>query len=285
MKWISSTRYEDFIILNWSSTDPKKQKKNERDKQTYKQTRKINSRKAPQIGSKESWNPWKDSSVATQCLYVCMYDLFTLKSSSTLSLSFHGVFIDSPSSSLGSVSQSVSQSPYLSIKNFLQICYCRPCFSCCGSTFISNWNSFRTWNHDLLLCVFFFGEGDLSIWRLRRWHRQSPEYIPRSSIADTTRIPSRTHIWKTLQEEARGWPIAHQWRSKSLLFHPSFWQKLLDNWKSLDKFSQKEQQNKTKEREIWEEEALEKCTSVARKKNTHKHTQMFARKKHTHTPN
>jgi hypothetical protein len=66
---ISSTRYEDFIILNWSSRDPKKQKKNQRHKQTYKKT---NSRKAPQIGIKESWNPWKGSSVATQCLSVCM---------------------------------------------------------------------------------------------------------------------------------------------------------------------------------------------------------------------
>lgn len=97
-------------------------------------------------------------------------------------------------------------------------------------------------------CVFFsLWGGDLSIWRLHRWHRQSPEYIPRSSITDTTRIPSRTHIWKTLQEEARWWPIAHQCRYKSLLFHPAWWQKFLDQ-NSLDKIFPKETTKQNKER-------------------------------------
>jgi len=45
----------------------------------------------------------------------------------------------------------------------------------------------------------------------------------------------------------------------------------------LIKFSQKKQQNKTKQRkEICEEEALEKCTNVVKGKNTHTYT-------HTHT--
>jgi hypothetical protein len=47
---------------------------------------------------------------------------------------------------------------------------------------------------------FFLCGVDLSIWRLPRWHRQSPEYIPRSSIADTTRIPSAKMHQKNIQQ-------------------------------------------------------------------------------------
>ncbi len=189
MKWISSTRYEDFISLNWSSTDPKKNKKMP-ERQTNIQTNKKNKQQKSSTNWQQrklkSLKRFKCSNPMSVCMYVwSVHSKELLYFVSEFSWCFHWFsFFKS------GVSQSVSQSPYLSIKNFLQICYCRPCFSCCGSTFISNWNSFRTWNHDLLLCVFFFGEGDLSIWRLRRWHRQSPEYIPRSSIADTTRIPS-----------------------------------------------------------------------------------------------
>ncbi len=85
-----------------------------------------------------------------------------------------------------------------------------------------------------------------------------------------TYIP-RTHIWKTL----------HQCRYKSLLFHPAWWQKFLDQ-NSLDKIFPKETtiQNKTKQRkEICEEERssrkMHKCLQ-GKKKHTHIHT-------HTHT--
>jgi hypothetical protein len=120
-----------------------------------------------------------------------------------LSLSFHGVFIDFLLIQVWgqSVSQQISISKYrefltnLLLQTLLLLQHLH-----LQLEFFSQLEPWFSWRAFMCCCcccccVFFsLWGGDLSIWRLHRWHRQSPEYIPRSSITDTTRIPSaKTH--------------------------------------------------------------------------------------------
>jgi len=64
LKWNFKHQIWRLHHLELKQKGPKKKnKKKQRDKQTNKTNKKTNSRKAPQIGIKESWNPWKGSSV------------------------------------------------------------------------------------------------------------------------------------------------------------------------------------------------------------------------------